>query len=80
MTTETETVGAATANFKHPDGREIVVFVHQIVAVTRMPNMLATALVGPGASAIPVTDTIEEATAKIKAALTLNQKEQVHGT
>ncbi len=48
---------------------EAFVFAEQVVAVLFLPTMKSTVLIGPGSTAIPVTDTVEEAKNKIKLAL-----------
>lgn len=48
---------------------EVIVYAEQIVAITYGPVQKSTLLIGPGSTAIPVTDTPEEANRKIKAAM-----------
>jgi hypothetical protein len=61
--------GALTVSFKEPTaGRDVVIFVNQVVAVTVMPNFKSTVVIGPGSTAIPVTGTVEEVVEKIKQA------------
>ena len=57
-----------TAIFKEPtNGRDVVIFVDQVVAVSVLPNFKSTVVIGPGSTAIPVTGTVEEVASKIAA-------------
>jgi hypothetical protein len=82
VTTVSEQKSVATVDFQTPDGRPVIIFAHQIVAVTQMPTMKATAIVGPSSTAIPVTDSIQDAITKIKAAMlpTTQTEVQADGT
>ena len=60
---------------------EAFVFAEQIVAIFYLPTMKSTVLIGPGSTAIPATDTVDEAKKKIKQALieSAKTKEKKHG-
>lgn len=59
---------AGTASFKEPtQGREVIIFVDQVVAVTTMPSFKSTVIIGPGSTAVPVVGTVEEVSKKIAA-------------
>lgn len=59
---------------------DVFVYPEQIIAVLFLPTSNSTTLVGPGSTAIPVTDTVEETLKKINLAKTANnQKEKRNG-
>ena len=59
---------------------DVFVFADQVIAVLHLPTMKSTTLVGPGSTAIPVTDTVEEAIKKLTAAKAAAQpKESKNG-
>ena len=56
------------AKFTEPThGREVFVFVDQVVAVTLLPTFKSAVILGPGSIAIPVNGTVAEVVEKIAA-------------
>ena len=48
---------------------EALIYAEQVFAVIYLPTMASTVIIGPGSTALPVTDTVEEANRKLQAAM-----------